>query len=370
LKVFITIPWFLPAYKAGGPIQSIANLVAQYIDAEFYIFCSNKDLNGEILEAVSCNKWVQYNGKTKVWYDNGLNTKSNLVKQNIAINPAVIFIIGLFSWQYNIVPLLYLSKGKKVLSIRGMLHDGALSQKKAKKKIFLMLFKLIGIKNKIAFHSTDNDESNFIKKQFGDNVKIDVASNYPRLFANAIKLEKKVGYLKLVTIALISPMKNHLFILQALARTKKNIEYNIYGPIKDTAYWNECLNQIALMPYNVLVKYNGEINPTEVEEMLNENHVFVMPSKSENFGHSIVEALSAGKPVITSQNTPWNLLEANKAGLNIDISADNILQAIDFFADLNATEFDAFSFGAKKYISTKINLDLLHSQYKNMFSIS
>jgi hypothetical protein len=28
-NIFITIPWFLPAYKAGGPVQSVANMVEQ-----------------------------------------------------------------------------------------------------------------------------------------------------------------------------------------------------------------------------------------------------------------------------------------------------------------------------------------------------
>ena len=31
-KIFITIPWFLPAFRAGGPIQSVANLVKEYED--------------------------------------------------------------------------------------------------------------------------------------------------------------------------------------------------------------------------------------------------------------------------------------------------------------------------------------------------
>ena len=46
-KIFITIPWFLPAFRAGGPIQSIANLVKEFNeDVEYFIFCGDTDLNG------------------------------------------------------------------------------------------------------------------------------------------------------------------------------------------------------------------------------------------------------------------------------------------------------------------------------------
>ncbi len=51
-KIFIIIPWFLPAFRAGGPVQSIANLVKQYNDdVQYFIFCSDTDLNGSLARA-------------------------------------------------------------------------------------------------------------------------------------------------------------------------------------------------------------------------------------------------------------------------------------------------------------------------------
>ena len=45
-KILIVIDWFLPAYKAGGPIQSVANM-ANHLKNEFdfWIYTSNRDLN-------------------------------------------------------------------------------------------------------------------------------------------------------------------------------------------------------------------------------------------------------------------------------------------------------------------------------------
>jgi glycosyltransferase involved in cell wall biosynthesis len=369
--VFITIPWFLPAYKAGGPIQSIANLVSNYSkDIEYYIFCSNKDLDGVVLKNVFFNQWIKYNSTSNVWvwYDTGVQTRLNLVKCTFTLKPDVLYAIGLFSLKYNILPLVNCHAKKKILSVRGMVHPGALSQKSLKKKIFLFLFNIAGIKKKISFHATDEEEAGFVKNQFGKKVKVFVASNFSKNISPQQPLQKNTGSLKLITVALISPMKNHLLVLNALANCKANIEYNIYGPIKDEMYWDQCVKQIGLLPSNIKVNYGGEVSPDKVEMLLSENHVFIMPSKSENFGHSLSEALSAAKPIITSNNTPWNFLSESKAGVNVETNETSIAKAISFFAEMSNVNYNEYVSGAKKYVENKSNLPLLKQQYQNMFS--
>jgi glycosyltransferase involved in cell wall biosynthesis len=370
LTIFISIPWFLPAYKAGGPIQSIANLVNNYTDdITYYIFCSNKDLNNETNIGKPFNEWVVYNQNTHVWYDTGFATKNHFLIQNKKIKPDILYIIGLFNWHYNIIPLFYGKAKKRILSVRGMLHTGALSQKKIKKKIFLFFLKLTRIKNNTSFHATDDAEAFFIKKEFGENTPIYVAGNFAKLIEQKAVLHKEANFLKLITVALISPMKNHLLVLQALANCTNAIEYNIYGPIKDAAYWELCTKQMALLPTNIKVKYHGEIDPTLVENVLAQNHVFIMPSKSENFGHALVEALSCGKPIITSHGTPWNNLLDGSAGINCNEDELSISNAVKFFCEMNAEGYELFSDGAIQYALQKNNKHTLHYQYQQMFTV-
>jgi glycosyltransferase involved in cell wall biosynthesis len=370
LTIFISIPWFLPAFKAGGPIQSIANLVDNYTeDIVYYIFCSNKDLNNEINTGKAFNEWIKHNEHTYVWYDTGFSTKNNLLLENKKLQPDVLYIIGLFDWNYNIIPLLYGTAKKRILSARGMLHPGALSQKSIKKKIFLTLLKLIKIKKDTSFHATDDDEASFIKNIFGHACKVSVAGNFAKTIQYKNLPHKERNVLKLITVALISPMKNHLLVLQALVNCKDDIEYNIYGPIKDIEYWELCKKQMALLPSNIKVKYHGEINPTAIENILAQNHVFIMPSKSENFGHALVEALSSGKPIITSYATPWNNLLDNKAGINCTEDVLVISNAISLFAEMNAETYEQFSNGAVEYTTKRNDKEMLSLQYKEMFSV-
>lgn len=439
MKIFITIPWFQPAYKAGGPIQSVANMVKQLAvssgqsavssgqptgscgwavgnDAmEFKIFCSNKDLDGSLLQGVAFDEWVPYNAHTKVWYSSNNNILPVLQEEIQKEKSSYLFITGIYDWQFNAKPLLFCKGVKKIVSVRGMLHPGALSQKSFKKKIYLGFWKLLGLYKQWAvgsgqsgnvFHATDEAEKKYIQQVFGPSVHVKVAANFPNVLDVQPVVQKKPGQLKLVSVALVSAMKNILWVLEGLSlesgvvsresgvgsREEKgvsrdwslvsgqssvvsvpssvvnNIEYNIYGPIKDKPYWEACEAQIKKLPPNITVNYHGDIVPDKIDEALAANHVFILPSKSENYGHSMYEALSAGRPVITSNHTPWNKLEAAKAGINVSLNEPTeLVQAIKLFAAMGQEELDTWSKGARAYAETAVDVDEIRRQYEEMF---
>ena len=59
-QVLIFIDWFLPAYKAGGPIQSISNLVKRLKnEIDIWIVTSNEDLGEPLkLDRELLNIWL------------------------------------------------------------------------------------------------------------------------------------------------------------------------------------------------------------------------------------------------------------------------------------------------------------------------
>ena len=370
-KIFITIPWFLPAFRAGGPIQSVANLVKEFHeDVEYLIFCGDTDLNGAELENIETNTWTQFNEHTHVWYAGPQKISDTLVKQVEIQKPDLLFIIGLYSWHYNIVPMIFCKGPKKILSTRGMLHPGALSQKKWKKKFYLQLFKLLEYHHKVSFHATDEEEMKYIHNYFEKVPKVHVAGNFPKKIGLLPTLQKEPGKLKLLSIGLISPMKNILLVLEALEKANGNIEYDIYGPIKDEEYWDTCKEKIKTLPANILVIYHKEIKPERVNEALLDSHVFILPSKSENFGHAIYEALSSGRPVITSRATPWNLLEESCAGINVSTyDSEELIKAIDFFASIDMIEMEKWNRGAFDYAEKAVDVEKIRGEYRGMFAL-
>ncbi len=53
-----------------------------------------------------------------------------------------------------------------------------------------------------------------------------------------------------------------------------------------------------------------------------------MPSDFENFGNSIVEAMSCGVPVITTTGTPWKELAAAGAGWCVEAAVEPLAGAL------------------------------------------
>lgn len=365
--IFITIPWFLPAFKAGGPIQSIANMVYALDEGyQFYIYTSNTDLHGHPIAVAITNEWIEYNDHTKVWYAVKKDRSQHLVDQVKKIKPDALYIIGLFDWHFNIVPMLYAECKDKIVSVRGMLHPGALSQKSWKKKIFIQGMKWMKADKKFRFHATDDTEAAYIKNILGEEAQVHVAANFPRLFPVQEPAFKEAGTVRLISVGIISPMKNYLLVIEALQDIKENVHYDIYGPVKETAYWEACLEAMKNLPPNIQVQYHPELPAHKVAAKLEGQHVFILPSKSENYGHAIVEALSAGLPVITSENVPWVKLQENNAGLNVQPEKETLKQAIEFFVNMDNNEYELYNKGAAAYIRTQVDNEALKKAYHSM----
>lgn len=369
-KIFITIPWFLPAFRAGGPIRSIANLVDQFNMVEYWIFTSDHDVTGISLDNIDTGQWTDYNAHTKVWYAKKGHTSQQLTRQIEIIQPDIIFMVGLYSWYFTMVPLLFCKASRKILSVRGMLHPGALGQKNSKKKLYIRTLKLFGLQNRIWFHATDAEEKAYIQNQFGQNARVEIAGNIPMQSSFTSINPKRTGELKLVTLALISPMKNILAVLKALHMVESRVSYEIYGAIKDDEYWEQCMAEIRKLPGHIKVDYKGVIPFNEIKSALVSNHIFIMPSESENFGHAIYEALASGRPVITSRNTPWNHLRERCAGINVDPKDTNqIAEAINYFAMMDEETLELWSENAVGYSNEKFDLQKTLKDYERMFSV-
>ena len=344
----------------------------------FYVLTSAYDHREEdILDNIQKDEWSNWKNQASVYYQTNrkpsISQISSIIKE---IQPDIIFINGLFSPVYNIKALIAAQRflrqchnAKIILSPRGMLHTGALSQKKLKKNMFLYIFNLIGLYKNIIWHATDEKEVHFIRNKFV-NSQIELAGNFSKISAPLISPYKNKGELSLGTLALISPMKNHLEILTALVSVQYKVVWHIFGPIKDQDYWDLCNEVNKQLPDNIEVVYHGAIPPAQVSTALEKIQVFILPSKSENFGHAIFEALSTGKPVITTNTTPFSDLNINKAGYTLSINnlQHQLIQAIHDFAEMDQETFAQYQKNAIQYSNRFINLEKLKGQYRTMFS--
>jgi glycosyltransferase involved in cell wall biosynthesis len=165
-------------------------------------------------------------------------------------------------------------------------------------------------------------------------------------------------------------MKNHLSVLQALQHCTATVHWTIFGPIKDESYWKACTQIINTLPPNIQVTYKGELPPSQLQKAMQQFQVFIMPSKSENFGHAIMEALSAGKPVITTTTTPFADLEKANCGFAIDPDqlVEGLQKSITTYALMNAEQFAIAAAATYDYLSIKSDAVTLRAAYHSLFN--
>lgn len=379
-KILIFIDWFLPGYKAGGPISSNANMVEHLKDEfEFYIITRDTDYcENTPYPNITPTVWNILPNGARVYYITAKALRiQTLVKICKTISFDLVYINGIYSFYFSLFPLVYFKyfKPKKVIIAgRGMLSDHTFSSKKLKKQLFYTLAKLTGLYHGITFHATNDNEAEQIRKNVGFKGEVRIAPNLPPKITVPDKktYPKKPGELRLISIARISPEKNTLFALQVLERLKAkgvrqegeeevSVTFDLYGTIYDESYWKECQAVIQQLPSHINVNYCGPLEKEKIQATIKQYHFLLMPSQGENYGHSIVESMLAGRPVIISDQTPWRNLE-NKVeveglahgtlnqktlcGSGWDISLNDperFVDVIEYCIQIDQAEFDAMS---------------------------
>lgn len=376
-RVLILAEHFAPAYKAGGIVRCLENLVLGFEDKyDFRILTSNRNLNrSEELTGIKCNEWTAFSGRTKILYASPEKQKRITFEETVAaFQPDVIYINGIYSKFFTLLPVL-LCKGKKkpkiVIAPWGMLHKGCLSIKPLKKKFFFFTVKLSGLFNKVLWHATNEQEKTDIIHMFGVDAKIVVANAVPAS-PNMTLLQnlKTPKLLKLISVSLVTPNKGHLRVLQALKELDGviNAEFHIYGPVKDIAFWQTCLDEIASLKLTIHVIYHGFIEPADLLPALQASHFFILHSDGENFCQAIYESLIAGRPVITSDQTPWNYLHQDKAGFNVPVNdVEELKRAIKRAYTMTQSEYETFCLGAQQKARQLIAESSFEEQYDALF---
>ena len=285
--------------------------------------------------------------------------------------PDAIYLNSMFSVPGTLWPLLWVWLSRNsvriVLAPRGMLKPSALAQKGWKKRPLLKFVRWLGLVKKVWFHATSAEELEEIRAVFGP-VNAELVSNVPCVPMLEVRPhERAPGLLRLCFVGRIHPIKNLLWLLNAMALLDCRCRLIVVGPVEDQAYYEQCRKAVSRLPECVSVEFKGAKKEFEVRELLLNAEAMILPTLGENFGHAIFESLAVGTPVIISDRTLWRDLYEQQAGWDLSLDPAEFRKAILDLSKMSVPNYEQLRQGALRLAQGFLAANNFRADYLRLF---
>lgn len=348
LRVLVLGEHFWPGFLAGGPITTLVNLLRSLDDTlDLHLIARDRDLGATAAyEGVPVDRWTPF-GDAQVKYLSPRQAAPLALARRIReVEHDVLYVNSLFSIGFGIVPLLLrrfrlVPLRPLVLAPRGELSRGALSLNPFRKRAYLRAARALGLMTGATWQAAGEHETRDVRRIFGLRVDVAEAPNLTVPPPPALpRPPKEAGRARLVFLGRIVPMKNLLTAVEILREVTCPVSFEIVGPAEDEAYSMQCRRALEALPDHVSWTFHGAVPPEQVPGILAGAHLLLLPTLGENFGHTIVEALLAGCPVLISDRTRWRNLDRD--GVGWDLSLDRLPRFREVIQHVAGLDDDGF----------------------------
>jgi len=253
-----------------------------------------------------------------------------------ASRPALIHVHGLWFPFETRACRLALKKGLKlVVSPHGMLDPWALKQKWWKKKIAWYLYqKRLLEKADLLIVNSERERCHLLN--LGIRTETAVIPNGVQMDVQERVLERQRKERTLLFLSRIAPGKGVPELLEAWHHIpdKRGYKLRLIG-YAQPSYGQKIMALIKKLGLSDSVSMEGPLYGEEKWQAFYDADYFVLPSHSENFAIVVAEALAAGLPVITTDQTPWQRLVSDGAGWICGVTSEEVERAV-----VNAIELE------------------------------
>lgn len=372
-RVLVVCDYYLPGYKSGGGMRTVANTVSRMSDEfDFLVITRDHDGKGDKspYPEIAYDTWNDVSG-AKVFYLKPEQVHARTIRRLIDdTRPSLVYLNSFFS------PLTFLTLRIRKASRQrfpnllvapcGELSPGAMRSKILRKRVYILITRILGLFKHAEFKASCADEVNEIHSVVGDEGAITVAPDIAadtRSVAVAPKPAKTAGRAKFVFLSRISPKKNLDFLIEALRDFPESATLDIFGDADDGAYLDKCLAAAAGADN---IRFHGPLDNLLVPEMLSQFDFFALPTLGENFGHVILEALASGCPPVIADTTPWNHLDADGAGKVIPLERARWVDALRECIEMTDEEYRAFAMKARDSAARHLEDSSIEDMTRNL----
>lgn len=361
---------YLPGYKDGGPVRTLINLI-NCLGKEYNFIIITNDRDHGDTEPYKGIKYDEPNNVdgANVWYLKPNGFTFSAIK-GLTKNVDLIYICGPYDdYAYKTLILKRIGKIPQpvVVASMGSFSEGAYGIKNCKKNLYINICKLAGLFKKLTWSVTSEIEEKDVCHILGKDTQCIIAEDLPREVPK-FKTKIKEKTTKIVFLSRICEMKNLLFAIKIIASLDSNIKFDIYGTLEDQLYWLKCQNALEGLPDNVQWEYKGIAASEKVIDIFSEYDIFLFPTRGENFGHVVFEALAAGCIPVISDQTPWTDLEDKKCGYIIPLaSAARYKKTMERLCQMTDNDFALLRQNAQSYAKKKYNDSVKNTGYRIIF---
>jgi glycosyltransferase involved in cell wall biosynthesis len=239
----------------------------------------------------------------------------------------------------------------------GMLESWSMEQKRLKKFIYFNLVEKVLIKRATVIRAVGKPEQENLKRLTDREIQLipngieeslkigDKSFNLPRRYLFLSRLNHKKGIIPLIdawnSSSLAGNSETELFIAGPDDGELKNLE-----------------QMLSLYP-NGNIKYVGAVYGDEKKQLLESSHFFLLPSLSEGFPTSVLEAMQHGAiPLITEGCNFPEAFEADMA-IRIGTSIKEIKSALENSLKIEDKNLKTWSSKIREFVTDKYSLPVI-----------
>ena len=324
--------------KTGGPGETIPRLCLELkkLGHEIEIATRNSSISQAVQECEEAGVAIRRCGHHTTRYNTGLEKAI----PRLVISSDIIHSHGLWlpsNWVTGLVARL--ANKPLIISPRGTLQPNALNISKTKKEIAAFLFEKKNLHGAACLHATSTGEAQSFRR-YG-------LKNPVCIIPNGVDISQFLGRAEalqifgetfpevknkriLLFLSRLHPIKGIETLIKVWSKMSQFFpEWCLVIAGSDECGYSKTLMDLAShLAAHKSILFTGFLQGDLKVSAFKSASLFVLPSKTENFGLAIAEALASGCPVITTKGTPWAELEDYKCGWWIDICSEALEKAM------------------------------------------
>lgn len=360
MKIFLSGTSFYTSY--GGPAYSISGLARAIAKCNLEVGLWSPDGSAAESELVgthsnisklrgSAKEALRAFGTPTVIHDNGIWLPHNHTLATLA--------------QETNIP--------RLVSVRGMLQPWAFKHKRLKKLCAWFAYQRRDLSSVQCIHATSESEAETLSS-----LKLRVPV---RMIPNGIEEPntescnrsdvvlpvRSTGNRVALFLGRLAPVKGIDMLLSAWAEEKPTRWTLIIAGPDENGYKSKLEEIAKRLNIFSIINFIGPVNAENKNCLIGCADLVILPTRSENFGMVVAEALINGVPVLTTRAAPWKSLEEWRCGWWVDASLDGVRSGLREATAKSKAELGEMGERGKSLVHSTYSWDKLVHHYIDLY---